>query len=279
MNPKTPLTVIILTFNESENIRNSVSNTIDWAQSVFILDSGSQDDTVHIAKSLGATVFHRKFDNYAAQRNYAIKELPIETDWMLFLDADEYLTNALKEEISALFNAPQKPPHQGYYLKRRFYFMGKWIRYGGYYPTWLLRLFLKDEANCEREINEHIKVNGTTGYLKNDFADDNRKDFSEWIKKHVKYATFEAIQMIEPNKNLGKLWGNQAQRKQWIRENIWTNLLPPFIRPFFYFFYRYIIRLGFLDGKKGFIFHFMQALVYQFIIDITFFELKNKIKR
>ena len=122
---RTPLTVVILTFNESVNIRQAIGNTISWAQAVFVLDSGSQDDTVEIAKSMGAQVFHRAFDNYAAQRNYAIKELPIATDWMLFLDADEYLTEALKAEISDLLAG--QPEHQGYYLKRRFYFMGKWI--------------------------------------------------------------------------------------------------------------------------------------------------------
>lgn len=273
----TPLTVVILTFNESVNIRQAIDNTISWAKAVFVLDSGSQDDTVEIAKAMGAQVFHRVFDNYAAQRNYAIKELPISTEWMLFLDADEYLTEALKTEISDLLTGT--PAHQGYYLKRRFYFMGKWIRFGGYYPTWLLRLFRKDAAYCEREINEHIRVKGTTGKLLNDFADNNHKDFTDWLSKHNKYATFEAEQLALPSQNLGRLTGSQAERKQWIRERIWSTLLPPLIRPFFYFIYRYLIRLGFLDGKIGFIFHFMHALAYQFIIDIKYLEIKLKNKR
>ncbi|MBN8681334.1 MAG: glycosyltransferase family 2 protein [Chitinophagales bacterium] len=272
-----PVTVVILTFNESVNIRQAIGNTVSWAQAVFVLDSGSQDDTVEIAKSMGAQVFHRAFDNYAAQRNHAIKELPFATEWMLFLDADEYLTEALKAEISDLLAG--QPEHQGYYLKRRFYFMGKWIRYGGYYPTWLLRLFRRDAAYCEREINEHIRVKGTTGKLLNDFADNNQKDFTDWLNKHNKYATFEAEQLALPSQNLGKLTGSQAERKQWIRERIWSTLLPPLIRPFFYFIYRYFIRLGFLDGKTGFIFHFMHALAYQFIIDVKYIEIKLKNKQ
>jgi len=272
----TPLTVVILTFNESVNIRQAIGNTISWAQAVFILDSGSQDDTVEIAQSMGTQVFHRAFDNYAAQRNYAIKALPIATDWMLFLDADEYLTEALKAEISDLLAG--QPEHQGYYLKRRFYFMGKWIRYGGYYPTWLLRLFRRDAAFCEREINEHIRVNGTTGQLKNDFADNNKKDFSEWLNKHNKYASFEAQQLILPQTNSGNLTGSQADRKQWIRVNIWNKMMPPLLRPFVYFFYRYFLRLGFLDGKIGFIYHFMQGLVFFLLIDIKYLELKFKNK-
>lgn len=275
MKNKCNVTVVILTFNEEENISRALNNTISWAHQVIVLDSYSEDNTVEIAKSLGAKVVQREFDNYSAQRNYAIQEIQIETDWILFLDADEYLSIELKQEINAELD---KPMAEGYYIKRRFYFNGKWIRWGGYYPTWILRLFKKDKGLFQREINEHLVLNGTTSKLKNYFVDDNKKAMNFWWVKHINYAKKEAYSLLEGNSNNIKvnLLGSQAERKLWIRYRIWNNL-PPYIRPFFYFFYRYVLRFGFLDG---FIFHFYHGLVYYMIIDSFYIELKkNRLKK
>ena len=183
----TDLTVVILTLNEEENIRYSVGNVIGWARNVYVLDSGSSDRTVEIAEEMGAKVFYRKFDTYAKQRNYAIRELPVETEWMMFLDADEHLTEALKTEIATTLPDTDK---DGFFMKRRFYFMGRWIRHGGYYPVKLLRLFKKDKAHVERDINEHVIVEGKTGELQHDFVDENRKGIHDWIEKHNRYSDF-----------------------------------------------------------------------------------------
>ena len=277
------LTTVILTYNEEIHIGRAINNVKGWCKDIFILDSGSTDRTVKIAKALGAKVFYREFDNYANQRNYAIRELPIETEWVLFLDADEYLTEELKEEISRVLPKTDK---DGFYLKRRFYFMGKWIKHGGYYPSFLLRLFKKNKGIVKREVNEHIDVEGKVGTLKNDFVDENLKGISFWIDKHNRYATFEAMQLLKYEErikrrekdNFAKLFGTQAQRKRWIREYIWNPLMPPLIRPFFYFFYRYFFKFGFLDGKEGFIFHFLHALWFYFLIDVKYLELKRKLK-
>lgn len=271
MSLKNKVSVIILTFNEAENIARSIQNTISWAHQVIILDSYSEDNTVEIAKSLGAKVVQRKFDNYSAQRNYAIQEIQIETDWILFLDADEFLSENLIREINAELD---NPIADGYYLKRRFYFNGKWIKWGGYYPTWILRLFKKDKGIFQREINEHLVLNGTASKLVNYFADDNLKPMRFWWQKHIDYAQKEAYSLLERNSNNIKvnLWGSQSDRKLWIRYKVW-NYLPPYIRPFLYFFYRYILRFGFLDG---FIFHFYHGFVYYMIIDSFYLELKKK---
>lgn len=274
MKSRTKLTVIILTFNEEENISHSVSNVIDWADEVVVLDSFSTDKTVEIAQAFGAKVYYRKFDNYAKQRNYAINELPIANDWILFLDADEWLTNYLKEEISATVNQTKL---DGFLIKRRFYFLGKWIKFGGYYPSWNLRLFRKGIATISREINEHIEINGKVGKLKNDMVDENHKDLSFWLTKHIRYAQMEAKQFSTSNDLKTNLWGNSIERKNWIRQKIWNKMLPPLIRPFIYFFYRYFIRLGFLDGKRGFIFHFLHGLWYIFLIDVFFVIEKMKL--
>ncbi len=271
MNNKNKVSVIILTYNEAENIERAIQNTISWAHEVIVLDSYSKDKTVEIAISLGAKVIQRKFDNYSAQRNYAIQEIQLETEWLLFLDADEYLSEDLKQEINAeLVN----PKADGFYLKRRFYFNGKWIRWGGYYPTWILRLFKKDKGLFQREINEHLVLDGTTSKLENFFADDNQKPMRFWWQKHIDYAQKEAHSLFQGNSNNIKvnLWGSQADRKLWIRYKIWNNL-PVYVRPFIYFFYRYLLRLGFLDG---FIFHFYHGLVYYLIIDSFYLELKKK---
>lgn len=278
---KVDLTVIILTLNEELNIAQSVSNVIKWAKDVLVLDSSSTDRTVEIAGSLGAKVFYREFDTYAKQRNYAIKELPVETEWVLFLDADEYLTEPLKKEIEETIESTNL---DGLYIKYRMIFMGKWIKRGGYYPTWILRLFKRDKAFVNRDINEHIKINGTVGYLKNDFIHADKKGITDWIAKHNKYANFEAMELIKYDKEkkeqqkdkFARLFGSQAQRKRWIRKYIWNPLMPPLARPFIYFIYRYFFRLGFLDGKEGFIYHFLQGLWFLFLIDVLYLEKKLK---
>lgn len=266
------VTVIILTYNEELNIRQALENIAGWADEIILLDSYSSDSTLDIAREYSVEIFQRKFDNYASQRNYAIKEIPKKNEWMLFLDADEYLTDELKNEIN---QSLKNSKFDGYFLKRRFYFMGKWIKYGGYYPTKLLRLFKWELAECERDINEHIHVNGSTGTLKYDFVDKNNKPFRDWIDKHNRYSDFESTQFKNEKDPNAKFWGNTTQRKLWIRDRIWNRLMPPLIRPFLFFFYRYFIRLGFLDGKEGFIYHFMHGLVYRFIIDVKYIE-KNK---
>lgn len=276
MNLKTPITVIILTYNEELNIEQALKNVTDWAEYTYILDSGSKDKTCTIAEQYPVKIFTRPFDNYANQRNYALEDLPIKTEWILFLDADEYLMESLKAEISALLS--QGTDKTGFYLRRRFYFMGRWIKYGGYYPTWILRLFKKGAVRCERDINEHFVLKGEPGYLKNDFVDNNLKDFTAWVDKHNRYSSFESHQFETEHEALSSFWGTPVERKQWIRQKIWNKWIPPLIRPFFLFFYVYIIRFGFLNGIQGLLYHGMHAFVYPLMTDIKYLERKKKLK-
>ena len=193
------LTVVILTLNEEKNLPYALENVVGWAKEVFVLDSGSTDKTVEIAEKMGARVFYRKFDTYARQRNYAIRELPIETEWMMFLDADEYLLPELKKEVAETLE--ENPEENGFYMRRRFHFMGRWIKHGGYYPVILLRLFRPEYAKVVRDINEQIVVEGKTGHLKYDFVDENHKGIFDWIEKHNRYSTFEAKALIEVEKS------------------------------------------------------------------------------
>ena len=162
--------------------------------------------------------------------------------------------------------------------------MGKWIKHGGYYPIRILRLFKHKLASCNRDMNEHIIVKGSVGRLENDFVDNNKKDIHDWIEKHNKYAAFEAIELMKNIDNpkekdkMANLSGTQVERKRWIREKIWNRLLPPLLRPFIYYIYRYFFRLGFMDGKEGFIYHTLHGLFYRLLIDIKYIEMKYKRK-
>lgn len=269
------LVVIILTYNESIHIERAIKNVSGWADKIIILDSHSEDETVEKAKLHNVEIMYRKFDNYKNQREFAIDHVKNQTQWLLFLDADEYLTDALKAEIKIAIN---QPDIEGYYLPRRFIFMNKWIKWGGYYPTYLLRLFRPNKASLHGIINEHIKISGKKGHLKNDFVDHNLKSISNWIEKHNCYTTFEAEQLLNfktNNENSLQAISGQGGRKQWIKHHIW-NKFPLVIRPFIYFIYRYFIRLGFLDGKEGFIYHFLQGFWLWLLVDIKYIELKKK---
>lgn len=271
------LAVIIMTYNEEANIAQAIDSVVGWANEIFILDSQSTDRTLEIAGKYGCQIAQNKFENYAKQRNFALDHLPISSEWVLFLDADEWMLDALKQEISTrITNSPEE---NGFYLNRRFIWMGRWIK-RGYYPTWTLRLFRYGKGRCEdRAVNEHMIVQGKTGQLRNDYMHEDRKGVSDWIAKHNGYATREALELL--NKRTApdyqeinaSLFGNMVQRKRWLRYKIW-NKLPPLVRPCFYFFYRYIIAGGFLDGREAFIYHFLQALWFPMLIDIKYLEMK-----
>ena len=276
------IAVVILTFNEEENLPQALQSVVGWAREVFVLDSCSTDRTIEIAKEFGCTTAQHRFENFGRQRNHALEHLPISAEWVFFLDADEWLPEALKREISEVLAS--KPMENGFYVKRRLIWMGKWIK-RGYYPTWILRLFRHGRARCEdRDVNEHIVLEEVVGYLKNDFMHEDRKGISEWATKHVGYAAKEAALLLEHEQQKqrgqlsGRFFGSQAERKRWLRTRLW-NRLPPLIRPFFYFFYRYILRLGFLDGRAAFVYHFLQALWFPLLIDIKYLELKQHARR
>ena|SRR3990167_1045250 len=270
---KLSLIVIILTHNESIHIERAIKNVDGWADKIIVLDSYSDDDTPEKAKALNVEFIARKFDNYKNQREYAIQYAKDQAEWLFFLDADEYLTEELKSEIKT---AIKKPDIVGYYLPRRFIFMNKWIRWGGYYPTYLLRLFRPEQASLDRVINEHVTVLGHKDYLKHDFIDHNLKGISNWIDKHNRYATYEAVDLMACKKSpMETKIPSKKMGKQWLRYNIWNKLPIIIVRPVVYFIYRYFFRLGFLDGKEGLIYHFLQGFWFWFVIDVKYFELKK----
>jgi ubiquinone/menaquinone biosynthesis C-methylase UbiE len=275
----TDVAVVILTLNEEDNLPSALESVSGWARETFVVDSFSKDRTVEIASEAGCVVIQHPFVDHASQRNFAIHALPYTASWILFLDADERLTPELKTEISRVLASA--PAENGYYIKRRMYWMGRWIRHG-YYPAWILRLFRRGTGRCEdRPVNEHLIVDGAIGYLQSDFVHEDHKGIGQWIIKHERYASLEAAELIRREGGVDQteiranLFGTQAERTRWIRHRIW-NRLPVLVRPFLYFFYRLVVRGGFLDGSRAFAYHFLQGLWFPILIDLKYLELRDR---
>ena len=275
------LSVIILTHNEEQNLPDCLASLAGLNCEVFVVDSGSSDRTLEIAAAAGAQIICHPFENYAAQRNWAQHTLPLKTDWLLHLDADERLTAALRDEIAALFS----PAHEkrlaamdGFMLCKRTMFMNRWIKHGAHYPSYHLRLFRKAKGACEERLyDQHFVVRGNIAKLKHDCLDVLCADLDTWISRHLRWADLEARQMMQQETNRqvrANPFGNSIERKRWLRNGIY-NRAPLFLRAVLYWLYRYILRLGFLDGKEGFIFHFLQALWFRLLVDVKLDELRR----
>ena len=280
------ISVVILTYNEEMNLERCLQKIQKLTTDIFIIDSFSIDNTLDIAKKYNCQVFQNKFVNHANQINWAIENVPFSTEWVLRLDADEYLTDSLIYEIKQKLPLLAKNTH-GIFFKRRVYFMNKWIRFGGYYPTKLLRAWRIGRAICEqRWMDEHMKLlEGDSVVFQNDMVDDNAKNLHWWIEKHNDYATKEAIEHLNSKYSFlnsecveGKFFGTQERRKRWLKEKAYA-VIPLAIRPFLYFFYRYVLRLGFLDGFRGLLFHVLQGFWYRFLVDAKVYEIERKSKR
>lgn len=273
------ISVLILTFNEELHIERCIRSLQPFSKDIFIVDSFSTDKTVEIAESLGAKVYQNKWLNYAVQYQWGLDNCPIETEWVMRMDSDEYVLPELADEINFKINTLDHNV-SGVYIKRRVHFMDSWIKHGGYYPTWLLRIWRFDKGRIEeRWMDEHIKLSsGKTVQFENDLIDDNKNNLTWWTQKHNNYTIREAVDILNTIYNFKKydeieadLFGTQEQRKRWLK--IRYASIPIFLRPLLYFIWRYFFQLGFLDGKSGLIWHFLQGGWYRFLIDAKIYEI------
>jgi exosortase/archaeosortase family protein len=275
------LAVVILTFNEELNLPKCLESIKGLNASVFIVDSFSIDGTEEIAKAFGATFIANKFETHTKQWKFALTQLPEDIDWVLGLDADQTITPELNVELMELFSSKEEITTSGFYIRRRNYFLEKWIRFGGYQNRFLLKLFKKDDVFLDESelMDHHFYVKGKTARLQSDMIENNLKeDLIFWKSKHVKYAKLQAQEEYEKLlTNPGRLFGNQDQRRLFLK-NMW-NRMPLFVRPIIYFLYRYIILGGFLDGYTGSKFHYLQAYWYRRTVDQNIFELKANSKK
>jgi glycosyltransferase involved in cell wall biosynthesis len=271
------VSVIILTFNEEANLPACLASLRGLDCELFVVDSGSTDATLRLARGAGARVFSHPFDTYAAQRNWAQRNLPLGCDWVLHLDADERLTPELVDEINRVLGG--RPSVAGFVLRKRTLFMGRWIKHGGHYPAYHLRLFRVDSGSCEERLyDQHFLVEGEVATLKGDYIDVLTADITTWTVRHARWAELEARENMIQGRGAGQVraafWGSPIERRRWLRQKLFYRL-PLFVRPFAYWFYRYVLRLGFLDGPEGLIFHFLQGCWYRFLVDTKVFEAHN----
>lgn len=281
-NETVPVSVVILTLNEEQNLPACLASVRDWAKQVFVVDAGSSDRTREIAGQVGATVVEHAFETHSAQWRWALENLPLKTDWVLALDADHRVTPELAQEISDLDPLALENV-EGIYIKRRQVFRDHWIKHGGYYPKYLLKMFRADKVIIDSRdlVDHHFYVAGRVQKLHHDLIEANKKedDISFWIEKHNRYATLLAQEEHRSNHSQREplirpsLLGTPDQQTLMLK-HIWRRL-PLFVRPFLYFLYRYIVRLGFLDGKEGAIFHFLQAFWFRLLVDIKLDELQR----
>ena len=288
------LTVIILTYNEEIHIRRCLDNIRSLAKDIFIIDSYSTDKTLEIARKYEnvRTVQNEWPGNQARQFNWALEHCPIRTEWILRLDADEYLLPELLQEIET--KLPNMDENiSGIVFKRRHYFLNKWMKRGTY-PVKLLRLFRTGKGICEqRFMDEHISLSeGENLEFEHDFCDHNLNNLSWWTAKHNGYAIREAIDLLDIEYGFSKIrdskfeiqdsrLGKQAAKKRRRKEQYASK--PLFLRAFVFFLYRYIFKLGFTEGKEGFLWHFLQCWWYRTLVDAKIFEIKkycghNKLK-
>jgi glycosyltransferase involved in cell wall biosynthesis len=272
------LSVVVLTFQEEKNLPHLIESMRRLNAELFVIDSGSTDRTVEIARAASAHVVEHPFQSQAAQLNWALGALPIRTEWVMRMDADERFSSELVTELSHTLPLVS-PKTTGLMVKRRVYFWGRWIRHGGYYPTWLLRAWRRGKAISEqRWMDEHMVLSdGETAKLNHDIIDENQKGLSFWIDKHNRYADREINDMIAIDELHVRLIG-QAGRKRWMKKNLYGRL-PLFLRPVLYWGYRYFILLGFLDGRAGFVFHFLQGFWYRLLVDAKLFEARLNAQR
>lgn len=259
-NSKLKISVVIITYNESSCIDNALKSVYFDFSEIIILDSYSTDSTVNICKKYTDKIFYRRFDNFCNQRNYVINEIALENDYIFFLDSDEIVSKELVQELKKI----NIENFEGYNIKRKFYWYGKWIKYGGYYPLYLMRIGHKKKVMFAGTVNEHmITKNDNSFNLNNHISDFFDKPFKTWIKKHLLYSKLESEKHFENNIYLTK---NYLKWKK----------LPFLIRPFLLFIYRYFFKQGFRLGIKGFIYILFHTFIYRFYVDLLIIKILIK---
>jgi glycosyltransferase involved in cell wall biosynthesis len=275
---KAPISVIIPTRNEERNIRVAIGSVAGWADEVFVLDSYSEDRTVDFAEAMAVQVAQRRFDNFAAQKNWALEHLPLHNEWVFFLDADERVPVPLRTEITEAIASPGCG-WDGYFIGMKQLFMGSMIAHGGWFPNFRLLLFKHRVGRYEeRIVHEHLTLHGRAGRLKNLLIHEDRKGIHQYFERHNVYSTMEALEAHRyltgeakhysfTRGRLGGTPGHRRALKQWAYRYL------PF-RPLFKFLWSYGLKRGFLDGRVGFRYCLLQSL-YEYQVSLKLIELRS----
>jgi hypothetical protein len=268
---KKVLAIVFLTYNSQNIIKKTISSAKKLSKNIIILDSYSNDKTVKIAKTLGCKVIKKKFVNYSISRNYLIKRLNKEYKWQLHLDADEYLDT---KAISSMKEVLKKDhSNYSYIIKRIDYFLGQKLRFAGT-NSWHLRLFKSYSTYCEhRSYDQHFVSKYKTLKLDGHIHDFNSASIDRWLLQHVKWANLESNKNKNKNILQGNLFKDPRNQKRFFKNFYYK--IPLFWRCWLYFIYRYIVKLGLLDGRIGFLYCFYQSLFFRVLVD-SYLIPKNK---
>ena len=277
-----PVSAILTTRNEAPNIERTLQGLSGFVDQILVIDSDSDDGTADIARRYANEVVNLPYDHGRIVPwifQWGLDNLRIRNEWILFLEADQSLEESLKRELEALF-AHQPIAQNGFYMRRKQIFRGRWIRHGGYGSKYLLKLFRRGHGELdEKEQDTRVYVQGPVGKLEGYLVEDNRKEAGIlfYLDKHLRYAEAFARDELERRQS-GMKWklkprllGSPDERTLWLKSAYYR--MPLYWRSLAYFLYRYVIRLGFLDGKEGFIFHFMQAFWFRLVVDIRLEEM------
>lgn len=278
------ITTVILSKDEEAHIARAINSVKSFSTYCIVVDSGSTDKTIDVAEALGAKVYKNPWTNYSTQFNWALTKVPKDSEWVLRLDADEYVTEELSRQIALRLPGVSSEIH-AVFVARRMHFMGKRIEWGGVFPVMVARLFRNGKGRCEeRWMDEHIVFDGPSLDLSGELVDDNLNSITWWTSKHNNYASREVVDILNaeykflPQETVASLSkGRQAEVKRWVKENLYTKI-PSGGRAFLYFIYRFFFRLGFLDGKEGRAFHVLQGFWYRYLVDTKLSEVRKYMK-
>ena len=274
MSESCPLSILIPAKNEADNLRACIASA-RFADEIVVVDASSADGTPDIARSLGADVVDFKWDGqFPKKKNWALANVPWKHDWVFILDADERITPALADELRAIVTSA-KPGHDGYYVNRRFWFLDGWLNHCGYYPSWNLRLFrhrlgryeqfsgVSDTGSGDNEVHEHVIMQSPAGHLRHEMEHHAFPTIGIWVEKHNRYSNWEARLLCSTP--AGQEASNARLTPALARKRRLKHLAGrlPF-RPSLRFFYHYVIRAGFLDGYRGYVFCRLMAF-YEFL--------------
>lgn len=281
---KKTIAAIILTKNEEKHIVRCLESIRDVCDDIVVVDCFSDDRTAELAESLGARVVRHPWKNYATQLNYGIYQCDISTDWIWRIDADEFIEGGLGLAVKEFVQTAPDGVN-GIYVRKRIDFMGRPLLHGGWYPSYHLKVWRRGHGECEnRWMDEHIKLfDGKTVTINDgNQVDANLNDLTWWTEKHNGYATREMVDMLLMEYGLDdasqevspRFFGTEEQRKRWLKVKYIK--APLFFRPFVNFTIRYILKGGFLDGREGFVWHFLQGFWYRYLVDAKIYELKKR---
>lgn len=270
------LTVIVITYQEEKNIAACLESIFPVTKNVFVVDSFSTDKTQSILKQYDVKFCEYEFISYKDKREWAQNNNPFDTEWVFHIDADERFTPELQRWLLTAFEV-ESTMTDGFMFSRKTLFMDKWIRFGDHYPNFHLNLFKSSQGYVEEKAydNHFVVRSGATRIIKGaDIINIVADSIDTMIKSHNKYASVEAdeiISGIKAGEIRPNLFGNPIERKRWLKVKVFEST-PLFVRAFAYFIYRYVFRLGFLDGREGLIFHVLQGFWFRFLVDAKVYE-------